>query len=148
VVRVSFRAPRDFVYDWCTDYTPGDAKLEGETYDRRIISRKPRRVVYEDLYEGNDGWRWSRHEVTLRPPDRWHSESVGNYRHIKVDYRLRPLADGRTELELRARRGPSFMPFRPIPKREWEKEIAVAWRRFGRNLERDYRASKGRARKG
>src|SRR5438309_936549 len=41
-IRVSFRAPIDFVFAWCTDYTPGDAALEKETYQRKIIERTPR----------------------------------------------------------------------------------------------------------
>src|SRR5438309_12068066 len=54
-IRVSFRAPIDFVFAWCTDYTPGDAALEKEAYERKIIERTSRSVVFEDLEESKDG---------------------------------------------------------------------------------------------
>src|SRR5688572_1520356 len=50
-IRVAFRVPLDFAFAWCTDYTPDDAKLEGESYRRKIIERTARRVVLEDLEE-------------------------------------------------------------------------------------------------
>ena len=30
-IRVAFRVPLEFAFDWCTDYTPRDAALEGES---------------------------------------------------------------------------------------------------------------------
>src|SRR5207302_10806365 len=64
-IRVSFRAPIDFVFAWCTDYTPGDAALEKETYQRKIIKRTPRAVVFEDVDESKDGWDCTRLVVSL-----------------------------------------------------------------------------------
>src|SRR5881396_3220290 len=37
-IRVSFGVPLDFAFAWCTDYTPEDASLEGESYQRKIIA--------------------------------------------------------------------------------------------------------------
>ena len=34
-VRAKFHAPLDFVYRWCTDYTPDDGPFEEESYQRR-----------------------------------------------------------------------------------------------------------------
>src|SRR5881409_2969755 len=53
-ISVSFGVPLDFAFAWCTDYTPEDASLEGESYQRKIIERTPRRVIFEDLEESDD----------------------------------------------------------------------------------------------
>src|SRR5947209_1645366 len=36
-VRVAFRVPLDFAFAWCTDFSPEDGTLEGETFERTII---------------------------------------------------------------------------------------------------------------
>src|SRR6058998_3597647 len=112
-VRVSFGVPLDFAFAWCTDYTPEDASLEGETYQRKIIERTSRRVIFEDLEESDDGWNWSRDVVTLRPPNRWHMIGIGNRRDVRADYVLSPLPDGRTRFDLRWRRRPKVRNARP-----------------------------------
>lgn len=140
-IRAEFRAPLGFVFDWCTDYTPGDAPLEKEDYTRKVVSRRARQVVYEDLYDTPKGWMWSRHTVTLQPPDRWHSESLGSHREWSLDYQLRSLPDGRTELMLRGERRPTSLGPKNPPKARLEKELQTGWAHFGKALERDYRAS-------
>lgn len=147
VVRVDFRAPMEFVFRWCTDYTAQDAKLEGEEFQRQVLRRSKREVVYEDLYELPKGWRWSRHTVRLRSPNWWHSDSVGSHRELSLDYRLAPLSGGRTRMTLTARRRASGIGPPNPPKREWERDVAASWRSFRRYLERDYRKAAGRARK-
>jgi hypothetical protein len=72
----------------------------GESYERKIIERKPRRVVLEDLEETESRWVWARDVVTLRPPNRWHMKNLGNRRDAEGDYVLSRLRDGRTQLEL------------------------------------------------
>ena len=141
VVKARFRAPLEFVYRWCTDYTPEDARHEAEAYERRILRRTSREVVYEDLADTPNGWAWSRHVVELDPPDHWHSRSVGSHRAIDLDYRLAPRADGGTELTLIARRRPTPVGGRNASKAAWERSVAASWRLFARSLERDYRAA-------
>ncbi len=146
-VRATFRAPLGFVYRWCTDYTPKDAHLEQEEYERRILYRSYRKVIYEDLYDTKEGWHWSRHVVRLLPPNRWHSDSVGSHRVVSLDYRLSPLPGNRTQLTLTARRRPSGVGAKNPPKSQWERSIVQSWRHFGHALERDYqRAGSRRAR--
>jgi hypothetical protein len=141
-VRHVFRAPLPFVYRWCTDYTPADPKHESEKYDRRILARSARQVVYEDLSDTADGgWAWARHVVRLYPPHRWHSESVGSHRTISLDYRLSRLPGGRTQLVLTGRRRPTALGSKNPTKSNWERSVAETWRRFGRVLERDFRKS-------
>ncbi len=138
-VRVAFRVPLDFAFTWCTDYTPQDAALEGESYVRKVVERSPRRVVFEDLEETDQGWIWARDVVSLRPPNRWHMESAGSHRDVTAEYTLTKLPDGRTQLELVWWRRP-HAPGKKIPRAEREKETAVAWERFAKAMEQDYRA--------
>jgi hypothetical protein len=138
-VRVTFQAPLDFVYQWCTDYTPSDAKYEGDDYERRILRKSKSEVTYEDLSEAKDGWFWARHVVRLHPPNRWHSESIGSHRQYSLDYRLKRLAANRTELTLTARRRPYGIGGKNPAKAGWESSVAKSWSNFSRVLERDYR---------
>ncbi len=137
-VRAVFEVPLDFAFAWCTDYTPQDAALEGESYERRIFERTPRRVVFEDLEEGPSGWVWARDVVTLRRPNRWHMESVGSHRDVTAEYVLTRLGDRKTQLELRWWRRP-HPPGKKVPRAQREKETGLAWKRFAAAMEKDYR---------
>ena len=141
-ISVSFRVPLAFAFAWCTDYTPEDAKLEGDSYERKIVERTPRRVVLEDLYDTKAGWIWSREVVTLQPPNRWHMDGVGNQRDATADYLLTPLPGGRTRLELRWRRRPKASEAAKLTKAQREAKALQAWKRFGTAMERDYKRSK------
>jgi hypothetical protein len=138
-IRVTFRVPLEFAFAWCTDYTPDDAKLEGENYQRRILERSRRRVVFEDLEETKDGWIWSRDTVTLRPPNRWHMDGLGSRADVTADYVLTRLSDDRTQFELRWRRRPRMRVSKPPTKAQREASTLHAWNRFARAMERDYR---------
>jgi len=137
-VSVSFRVPLDFAFAWCTDYTPDDGKLEGESYRRKIIERTPRRVVFEDLEETKTGWVWSRDVVVLHPPDRWHMDGVGNRRDVMADYVLSRLPGERTRLDLRWRRRPKDPSAAKLTKAQREADGLRAWKRFAVAMERDY----------
>jgi hypothetical protein len=136
---VEFRAPLSYVYRWCTNYTPKDARLAGDDYERRIISRSPRRVLFEDLWWEPDGWRWRRSDVSLKPPALWVAVSMGNVREARIEYRLSAVSKLRTRLDIRMRRRPGLRAPRQPPKRELEAEINQMWRKFARSLETDYR---------
>jgi hypothetical protein len=138
-VRATFRAPLGFVYRWCTDYTPKDARYERDEYDRRILHRSPREVIYEDLYSTKQGWVWSRHVVRLFPPNRWHSDSVGSHRAASLDYRLSRLPGNRTQLTLKAHRRPYGIGAKNPPKSQWERYVAKSWKNFGQALEQEYK---------
>jgi len=133
------RVPLPFAYRWCTDFRPDDAQREGESYERKILERGPRRVVFEDLESTPAGWHWNRHVVTLRPPNRWHSESVGNYRDASLDYVLTSLGPTRTRFELFWKRRVSPLAGRTPSKASIEKGTLAAWRTFAKAIEADYR---------
>ncbi len=142
-VSVVFRAPLEFAFRWCTDFRSDDARLEQQGFERKILDRTPKRVVYEDLEWSNDGWHWAQYVVRLYPPDRWHADSVGNYRDAKLEYTLRPLSSGRTRLDLKWRRRPGPKG-RRVSKTEVERDTRRAWLSFRDALERDYRAQQRR----
>ncbi len=136
-VQVDFDVPLGYAFAWCTDYTPQDAALEGESYTRKVIERSERRVVFEDLQETENGWVWARDIVTLRPPNRWHLESTGSHRDVTGDYTLTKLADGRTRFELRWWRQPHG-PGKKIPRAKREKETTKAWKKFAKAMREDF----------
>jgi len=138
--RSSFDAPLPFVYAWCTDFSPEDARLEGEEFTRRILERTARRVAYEDLSDEPTGWMWSHYVVNLRPPRRWHAEAVGSHRTWSIDYELSAKPDGTTELSFRGTRRATALAGKNPPKSQLEKELREMWKKFGRALENDYRA--------
>jgi hypothetical protein len=143
-IKRTFRAPVDFAYAWCTDYTGDDRGFQGEEGARQILRKNSRGAVYEDLTPSPKGWNWSRYTVTFQPPNRWHAVAVGNYRTWVLDYSLRELPDGRTEFTLRGKRRATPLGIKNPPKRELEGELRTMWRNLGNALERDYRASRSR----
>jgi len=145
--RSRFHAPLQFVYAWCTDYTPNDPHLEGEEFTRRILQRSRRRVIYEDLYDEPTGWMWSHSLVTLLPPNRWHAEITGSHRNWSVNYVLSTRPGGVTELWFRGVRRATALAVKNPPKAELERELQQMWKRYGQALEKDFRASQGRSKK-
>jgi hypothetical protein len=143
-IETVLRVPLAFAYRWCTDFRADDARREGESYERRIIERTSRRVVFEDLEGTSAGWRWTRHVVTLRPPNRWHSESVGNYREATLDYALTSLGPQRTRFELTWKRRVTPLAGRTPSKKSIEKGTLAAWRNFAKAIESDYRKARRR----
>ena len=139
-----FSAPIRFVFSWCTDFSPQDAGLEGEKYLRKVVERSRNRVIFEDLSETERGWAWMSHDVSLRPPKRWHMTGLGNNVDVVADYRLTALARDRTRLELRWRRKPKNKNAIRMTKAAREAETKTGWQNFARALERDYRRSQRR----
>jgi hypothetical protein len=143
-IETVLRVPLAFAFRWCTDFRPDDARREGESYERKILERTSRRVVFEDLESIPTGWRWTRHVVTLRPPNRWHSETVGNYRDATLDYQLTALGPGRTRFELTWKRRVSPLGGRPPSRKFIETGTLAAWRNFAKAIEADYRKARRR----
>jgi hypothetical protein len=141
-IELDFDAPLDYVYEWCTDFSPEDGKLEGQKYVRRIISRTNRRVVYEDLEEEKDGYVWVHNEVTLQPPNRWRVDSFGSHRSVRADYRLSSIAPDRTMFEMRWRRLATPLAKVKMTRAQREKATRKDWEHFKRALQLDYRRSK------
>jgi hypothetical protein len=140
----TFRAPIGYAFRWCTDYSPRDPAIEKERYTRRILSRTPRKVIYQDLGPRGRGWFLNQQTVTLYPPGRWHAESKGTYRNWSIEYRLRPRPDGSTRLLFDGMRRATPLDDDRPSKAAVLRNIRVLWSRFGRALEKDYRRSRRR----
>jgi hypothetical protein len=141
-IEMEFDAPREFAFRWCTDYRADDATKSKERFERRVLRRTGRQVVFEDMGWTPAGWIWRHTVVTLRPPGRWHADSYGSFRTGEVDYALTPLPDGRCHFSLTFRRRPTPVhPDQPT-KRGLERELTQMWTNYGRALARDYRSSR------
>jgi 2-polyprenyl-6-methoxyphenol hydroxylase-like FAD-dependent oxidoreductase len=145
-VTVVFHAPLSFAYEWCTDYTPEDPAITGEDkafgLQRRIVQRASDQVVFENIYDHGAGWAWERHTVSLRPPDRWHSNGYGNYHETHLDYHLSELPGNRTRFDLRwVSRPTGLATGTRSPRQTVERFVQRLWRLRGRALGRDYRKS-------
>jgi hypothetical protein len=136
-----FRAPLDFAYTWCTDYTEADRKLQGEKGSRQILRKTSRGAVYEDLTPTPTGWQWSRQSVTFHPPNEWRAIANGNYRAWNLVYSLKELPNGRTEFTMRGKRRATRLGVKNPPRDVLEKELHTMWRNLGNALEKDYRKS-------
>jgi hypothetical protein len=143
-IESTFRAPSDFAFRWCTDYSPEDPSIEKEDYTRWILSRSPQKVVYQDLGPHGRGWFLNQQTVTLRPPVSWHAESTGTYRTWSIDYRLRPRPDGTTQLTFDGLRRATALDPNPPSRAAVAENVRRLWSRFGRALENDYRRSRHR----
>ncbi len=142
-LEATFDAPSDFAFRWCTDYSPEDPEIEKDDYERRVLSRGSRRVLYQDLGPEGKGWFLNTQTVTLRPPGNWHAESVGTYRSWSIDYSVRALPDGRTRFAFDGIRRITPLAGRGPTRAEVEENLRTLWTRFGRALARDYRRTSG-----
>ena len=87
-----------------------------------ILQQSARQVVYEDLYDTKDGWRWSRPVVRPDAPQPLAFRHRGSHRAYPWITRLSKLAGNRTQLTLRARRRPYGIGGKNPPKSTWERE--------------------------
>ena len=147
-VTATFRAPLDFVYRWCTDYSSEDPGLERKSFRRKVIEHTRRRAVFEDLEETRAGWDWSRDVVTFHPPRAWELLERGNRSEAAARYRLSERADGLVQLDIWWRRRTLIGPPAALSKAERERRSTISWRHFARALERDYRAQHHSRRRG
>ncbi|MCI4360220.1 MAG: hypothetical protein L3J91_00790 [Thermoplasmata archaeon] len=139
-IRVQIRAPLECAFRWCTEFTPRDPLLEGERFERRVLSSTARRAVFEDLEWTPTGWYWARSVVSLRPPYRWDLARTGDRVDMAGLYRRIPRTDGGVDLDLRWRRRPHVTPREHLSRRNRERNSTRGWRRFAAALEADDRA--------
>ncbi len=143
-VRATFAAPRDFVYSWLTDFSAEDPAITGDAYQRKLIAKSARRVVFEDLSETEEGWGWLRNTVALVPPSRWQMLAVGNSLDAKATYRLVRRGNNSTELIMRWRLRSGVLPHKVPAKTVLEAGMREVWAIYGQALEKDYARARER----
>lgn len=138
-VRVSklINAPLSFVYKWCTDFREDDNKITGSKNRRKILQLNNKRAVYVITYFPKPGvTKMGINLVTLRPPNAWHLEFIGEEDDEIGDYRLIRVGSSRTRLNMRfvesykVRNAPSQAEDTRHTQEIWDKYVAA--------LEADY----------
>lgn len=137
-VRAKFAAPPNFVYSWLTDFSTEDPAITGDPYQRKIIEKSARQVVFEDLFESAQGWTWLRNTVLLIPPSRWRMTAIGNSLDARATYRLVSRGNTSTELIMRWRLRSGVLRSAVPAKSAIEAAMRDVWATYGRALEKDY----------
>ncbi len=137
----TFNAPRDFVFNWCTDFREDDYKMTGSTARRRFLERTKDRIVwvvnYRDGRRSVEGVR----AVWLKPPNSWRFDTCGDGREVG-DYSLSELKNGKTRLDM-VFRVTYDDPSKVESQAEWTKVARRNWSTFAKFLEKDYRRFSG-----
>jgi hypothetical protein len=131
-----------FAYDWCTDFSPEDAKIAGAKFPRIVLEKTRRRVVYASYKQGSDGKpKLAVRVVTLHPKAySWHLDYFAEEDLEMGDYKLTKLGNEKTKLSLRLDN--KWKKGRGPTKSEFESSTAHTWDKYAPALERDYRNSK------
>ena len=132
----TINAPLKFVYDWCTDFREDDNKITGSKTRRIILQKTKQRVVYVSAYRSSGRFRYGVSTVTLRPPNGWHLDHVGEEDDEIGDYRLTRLGSSKTKLGMTFRG--KYKTRNAPTKREDAKQTSEMWDKYVAALERDY----------
>ena len=144
VTRVSktINAPPHYVYDWCTDFREDDSKITGSKSQRKILEKTKKRVIYVQIYKGEDGkQKVAVNIVTLRPPNAWHLDYFGEEDDEIGDYVVKNLGKDKTRLDMVFKE--KWKNVAKIPSiEEQTKQSNKSWDKFVEALEKDYNSEK------
>jgi hypothetical protein len=129
-------APLRFVYDWCTDFRGDDNKIWGSNVKRIILQKTRLRVIYMSTHKQGRKSVSAVRIVTLRPPNAWHLDLVGQQEDEIGDYRLTRLGPGKTRLDMRF--NVRYKIAHPPTKEEDMAMTNKVWDRYVAALERDH----------
>jgi hypothetical protein len=129
-------APLKFVYDWCTDFREDDNKITGSKTRRIILQKTKQRVIYIFAYRSSGRFRYGVSIITLRPPNRWHLDHVGEEDDEIGEYRLTRISSSKTKLSMTFR---GKYKIRNAPtRREDAKQTSQMWDKYVAALEAHY----------
>ncbi len=135
----TFRAPLEYVFQWCTDFREDDGEMVGSKAKKTFVERTDKRVIWITEYKEKGKNREGVRVVWLRPPDAWHLDTCGDGREVG-EYRLTGKGKNKTRLDMRFRI--SYEDKHDAPdKKKWEKDVDEEWETFASHLEKDYKAS-------
>ncbi|MGD0422432.1 MAG: hypothetical protein ABSA92_03115 [Candidatus Bathyarchaeia archaeon] len=129
-------APLSFVYSWWTDFRENDPKITGQKRRLTILERNAHRVIMSVRYTSHGRVITAARIVTLKPPNAWHLDWIGDENEETGNYQLRSLGARKTRLHAtfkvnyKYRRTTSKLVFMKNLNGMWDKYVAV--------LERDY----------
>jgi hypothetical protein len=133
-------APMKFVFDWCTDFREDDNQITGSKTQRKILEKTKHRVIYISAYERDGKGVSGVNIVTLKPPNAWHLEYVGEEEDEIGRYKLKRLGPSRTRLDMiftekyRVNNAPTKEEDRSHTEQMWDKYVAA--------LETDFSSSR------
>ena len=133
----TINAPLLFVYDWCTDYREDDNKITGSNWERTVLEKTKKRVIYTIRYKSGRKTRGRASIILLKPPDSWHLAALGDEDDIIGDYKLTTTGKNKTKLDMVFK--VKYKEAAEIPtKVEWERDIGVYWDKYASALEKEY----------
>ncbi len=134
-------APLRYVYDWCTDFRPDDAKLARSEQRHRLVSVSPQRLVRVKVAsKGARNPAMNVEVVRLRPPNAWHKDTIGEEDLDSMDYRLTALGPNRTRISLLMVE--RWMVPKFPTKADWLRSSNEYWDELVRAIEKRYRSGK------
>jgi len=136
----TINAPLSFVYRWCTDFREDDNRITGSKTQRKILEKTRGRITYLGIYKRRGKQMIGVNIVTLRPPNAWHLDYIGEEDDEVGDYHLTRLGPKKTRLDMvfreryRIRNAPT--------KAQDTKHVHEIWDKYAKALEKDYLNSK------
>lgn len=129
-------APLSFVYAWWTDYRADDPLIVGKHRRFSILERTGCRVIMSVRYKSHGRLMTAARVVSLKPPDSWHLDWIGDEYNEIGDYKLTRLGVNRTRLKavFRIDAGP-----KTAKQADFQRNGEAAWDKYIARLERDYR---------
>ena len=138
-VSKTFKAPLEFVFDWCTDFREDDGQMTGSKTKRTFLEKTSKRIVWVVEYKEKGRSVEGVRVVWLHPPDSWSLDTCGDHREIG-EYKLKRKSKNKTRLDMKFRY--SYDGKEEVQdQEEWEEETREMWDIYGRHLEKDYRDS-------
>ena len=129
-------APLSYVYSWWTDFREDDMKITSQKRRISILERTNNRIIMSVRYRSRDRTKNAARIVTLKPPNAWHLDWIGNELYETGDYRLTRLDNRRTKLSVVFKvksRAASWSD-----KSIFRKNINSVWDKYVAALEKDY----------
>jgi hypothetical protein len=138
-----FNAPVKFVYDWCTDFREDDYKITGEKKKISILEKTRNRYIISVRTLNGKSLNAAK-VVTLKPPNAWHLDWIGDEDDEFADYKLSKVGKRKTQLSVTFRvRNKMEIAANKV---QWTKHANAVWDKYARQLERDYTRSRMRSR--
>jgi hypothetical protein len=132
----TINAPLPFVYSWCTDFREDDNKITGAKSRISVLDRTETRFIISVKHKSKGKTFSAAKIVSLKPPNAWHLDWIGDEENETGDYRLTRLGNRKTRLNI------TFRVQNKVPtalgRVEWSKHANAVWDKYVAALEKDY----------